>query len=104
MATEHVLWEGFVVIILDNSPGKAEFVVQECLNSGTRDFLIVFGDITQFFDVLTSPRYAEYINPTTRFPKLKVSEIDSDSEYQYVRWEYESDVVQHASAVGCGTK
>ena len=88
------------MIILDNSPGKAEFVVQECLNSGTRDFLIVFGDITQFFDVLTSPRYAEYINPTTRFPKLKVSEIDSE----YVRWEYESDVVQHASAVGCGAK
>ena len=98
LATDSSLWEGQVVINADKNPGKAEFVVQECLNDGTRDFLIS-GDLTQFFHVLTSPRYAEYINPTTKFPKLKLSQIDTD----YVVWAYESDICA-ACKCGCGAK
>ena len=58
---------------------KAEFVVQECLNSGTRDF-VMFGSegLPEFFDILTSPRYVRYINPTTRFPNLKLIEVHND--------------------------
>ena len=75
LATDYSLWKGFVVIWADKNPRKAEFVVQECLNSGTRDFMIV-GDLPDFFEVLSSPRYARYINPTARFPNMKLLELD----------------------------
>ena len=85
LATDYSLWKGYVVIGADKNPSKAEFVVQKCLNSGTRDFLIC-GDLADFFAVLTSPRYARYIDPTTRFPNLKLCDMDSD----HVSWIDES--------------
>ena len=86
LATDYSLWKGYVMIGADKNPRKAEFVVQECLNSGTRDFLIC-GDLIDFFEVLTSPRYARYINPTVRFPNLKLIETCSD----LVAWSTDPD-------------
>ena len=75
LATDNSLWKGYVVINADKNPRKAEFVVQECLHSGTRDFLIV-GDLADFYEVLTSPRYARFINPTARLPNWKLLDMD----------------------------
>ena len=90
LATDYSLWKGIegtrtghVVIAADGDPGKAEFVVQECLNSDTRGFLM-YGTLDDFFPVLTSPRYAEYINPTARFPNLKLSEVNHTMER--IKW------------------
>ena len=30
------------------------------------------GNLDDFYPVLTSPRYADFINPSKRFPKLKI--------------------------------
>merc|ERR1712037_901432 len=81
------------MINADKNPGKAEFVVQECLNSDTMDFHL-YGDVAGFFDVLTSPRYAEFINPTARFPYLKLEEKGSD----HIFW---SDVRYHIAECKC---
>ena len=75
LVTDNSLWKGYVVIRADKNPRKAEFVVQECLNSGTRDFWIN-GDLADFYEVLTSPRYARFINPTVRFPNWKLLDMD----------------------------
>ena len=74
---------GGLVCSADKNPGKAEFVVQECLNSGTREFTII-GDLADYYDVLTSPRYAEYINPTMRFPNLKLSISGYDDDLKWI--------------------
>ena len=73
LATDSSLWSAKwgVVITAGGDPRKAEFVVQECLNSGTRSFHMV-GSLHDLYPILTSPRYAEYINPTTRLPHLKL--------------------------------
>ena len=75
LATDYTLWMGGVVIRAANNPRKAEFVVQECLNSGTREFS-VYGRPRPPY---VSPRYAGYPNPTTRFPNLKLSFVGSHS-------------------------
>ena len=77
LATDYSLWKGHVLIEAAKNPRRAEFVVQECLNSGTKKFEI-FGNMDDFYPVLTSPRYAEFINPTKRFPNLKVSKPVGD--------------------------
>ena len=68
-ATSHPL--EWVTITAGGDPEKVEFVVQECLNSRIRSFTL-HGSVADVYPVLTSPRYAEYINPTTRFPNLKL--------------------------------
>ena len=37
-------------------------------------------NLDDLYPVLTSPRYAEYINPTVRFPSLKISKPVGDYE------------------------
>ena len=81
LATDYSLWKGYVTIG-NITPRKVEFVVQNCLNGGTRD-LEIFGDLAEFLPVLTSPRYAGYINPTTRFPNLKLSGVVGP---HYIQW------------------
>ena len=73
LATDCSLWKGYVQIAAAKNPRRAEFVVQECLNSGTKTFVLTGEDLDELYPVLTSPRYAEYINPSKRFPKLKIS-------------------------------
>ena len=81
LATDSTLWGDIVMINADKNPGKAKFVVQECINSNTRDFHL-YGDVADYFDVLTSPRYADVINPTTRFPQMILEEKGSEC----IRW------------------
>ena len=71
LATDYSLWKGHVLIEAAKNPRRAEFVVQECLNSGTKTFEM-WGYLDVFYPVLTSPRYADFINPSKRFPKLKL--------------------------------
>ena len=40
LATDCSLWKGSVWIHPRGDPGKVEFVVQKCLNSGTREFVL----------------------------------------------------------------
>ena len=54
LATDYSLWKGVVMIRADNDPRRAEFVVQERLNSGTSVFLMI-GNLEDYFDVLTCP-------------------------------------------------
>ena len=39
LVTDRSLWDGFVRIHADKNPEKFELVVQECLNSGTVQFI-----------------------------------------------------------------
>ena len=86
LATDYSLWEGIVVIGAKKNPRRAEFIVQKCLNSGTKTFL-VYGNFAELYPVLTSPRFDRYINPTKRFPSLKLSPIDSHPD------DYDDDLV-----------
>ena len=85
LATDYSFWQGLVVIRNPIDPRKAEFVVQECLNSGTREFYMDFMDnLEMLYDLLTCSRYADFINPTKRFPNLKlVRPMDSDMELHW---------------------
>ena len=90
LATDYSLWKGIVVIGAAKNPRRAEFVVQECLNSGTKKF-VMCGNMDDLYPVLTSPRYAEYINPTKRFPNLKISKpVGDDSKGFDLAWYDES--------------
>ena len=80
LATDRSLWEGVVSIKAAKNPRRAEFIVQECLNSGTHTFVMCAENLDDLYPVLTSPRYAEYINPTKRFPNLKISKPVGDDE------------------------
>ena len=68
------------MISAEKNPIRAEFVVQECLNKGTRTF-VMYGEFAEFYPVLTSPRFDRYINPTKRFPNLKLAPIDPDDDF-----------------------
>ena len=63
LATDPSLWKGSVKIWMDDGRAmrKDRFVVQECLNSGTREFTMLECGM----------QGANMANPTTRFPKLK---------------------------------
>ena len=63
LATDPSLWKGSVKIWMKNGRAmrKDRFVVQECLNSGTREFTMLECGM----------QGANMANPTTRFPKLK---------------------------------
>ena len=74
------LWEGDVWIWADKNPEKFEFVVQECLHSGTSDFS-VFGELADFYDILTSPRYNEFMDPNKKIHNLKLDMFDATSNY-----------------------
>ena len=59
LATDSSLWKGSVFIHMGGRPEKGEFVIQECLNSGTKSFTM-YGDVGQ-----------KLANPNPRFPNLK---------------------------------
>ena len=88
LATDHSLWEGLVEIGAKKNPRRAEFVVQECLNSRTKIFVMVgmVGSFAEFYPVLTSPRFDRYINPTKRFPNLKLLTIDQGNYKNNIMW------------------
>ena len=71
LATDYSFWQGRVEILNPTDPRQIEFVVQECLNPGTRLFVLRFPN-DEVYDLLTCPRYAEFINPAKRFPNLKL--------------------------------
>ena len=90
LATDYSFWQGTVVLFNPTDPKKVEFVVQECLNPGTWLFGLCFqeGDV---YDLLTCPRYAEFINPAKRFPNLKlVRPVD----YDCLQWRWSDDSSQ----------
>ena len=63
LATDSSMWRGHVGICTDGGLyWKAEFVVQECLNEGTEEFTVL-GDDRQV---------VEMVDPTTKFPNLKL--------------------------------
>ena len=82
----------------DKNPEKLEFVVQECLTSFTDEFL-VSGDLTEFFPVMNSPRYAEFINPTARFHNLQPIVRDDYVVWSDVR--HDADASIRATACKC---
>ena len=93
LATDSSLWKGHVVILagIASSPGTAEFVVQQCLHSGTHWFEIE-GNLQALYPILSNPRYAQYINPTARHPHLK-RDLDVDENYG-LNWVDEEGEVQ----------
>ena len=91
LATDCSLWKGYVQISAAKNPRRAEFIVQECLNSGTHTFVMCAENLDDLYPVLTSPRYAEYINPTKRYPNLKISKpVGDDSKGFELAWYDES--------------
>ena len=44
------------------------------------------GDIAEFYPVLTSPRFDRYINPTRRFPNLKLLTIEQGHDWIDLDW------------------
>ena len=79
LATNYSLWKG--VVVIDPccptcfNTSEWEYVVQECLNNGTRRFVV---------DPEWYIKWA-HTDPTTRFPKLKLhreNESDSDAEWE----------------------
>ena len=72
LATDYSFWQGTVVIVFNpTDPRNLEFVVQKCLNPGTREFVLFFFG-SDVYDLLACPRYAEFINPAKRFPNLEL--------------------------------
>ena len=69
LARESSLWKGCVVIHPGVCPKKAEFVVEECLNSGTTTF-----DMIGYHKGLHAIRD---VDPTIRFPNLKLAVLGS---------------------------
>ena len=89
LATDETLWalappsygsSCGAVIGARGDPGRAEFVVQECLNSKTKGLTLV-GGLHELYPVLSSPRFAQHINPTTRFPNWKLSVPKGDQYF-----------------------
>ena len=90
LATDYSFWQGNVVIFNPTDPRKVEFVVQKCLNPGTRLFALCFPN-SDVYDLLTCPRYAEFINPSKRFPNLKLKRpIDNNC----LDWRWSDDSSQ----------
>ena len=80
LATDFSLWKGNVHVgipVLERGR-KDEFVVRECINSGTRVF-IMWGDAERLAD------------PTTRFPKLKRQVESGHWQMVYRRNDEDSD-------------
>merc|ERR1712039_578691 len=76
VATDCSFWQGKVEFLNPTDPRKIEFVVQRCLNPGTREFILCYEGRNKcdlLYDLLTCPRYAEFINPTKRFPNLRLA-------------------------------
>ena len=80
LATDRSLWAWYAEIRADNNPERLEFVVQECLNSRTKGFTLV-GGLHELYPVLSSPRFDQHINPTTRFPNWKLSVPKGDQYF-----------------------
>ena len=83
LATDRSLWEGYVWIHADKNPEKLEFVVQNCLNSDTWYF-----GVFDFVPGMNSPRCTEFINPTSKFPRLKLEEVADDVSEHLVKNTY----------------
>ena len=79
LVSDFSLWKGHVTILAYSDPRTVEFVVQRCLHSGTHWFEIE-GGLQALYPILTSPRYAHYIDPTFRHPHLK-RDLDVDENY-----------------------
>ena len=92
LATDYSFWQGTVVIRNPTDPRKIEFIVQKCLNPGTREFVLAYPqDSDEVYDLLTCPRYAEFINPAKRFANLKlVRPID----FNFLEWRWSDDSSQ----------
>ena len=101
LVTDYSFWQGIVFIFgpadrrkHHSEPctfRKVEYVVQKCLNPGTREFLLCSEDNDDVYDLLTCPRYAEFINPAKRFPNLKlVRPVD----YDCLQWRWSDDSSQ----------
>ena len=70
MVTDSSLWKGCVQVLIPARGRKDEFVIRECLNIGTREF-IMKGDPVHL------------ASPTRRFPRLKlVSQKSGACGYQ----------------------
>ena len=82
LATDYTLWARpwSITVAARGDPERVEFIVQKCLNSGSRGLRLV-GSMEELYPVLTSPRYNEYINPTTRFPNWKLSVPKGDQYF-----------------------
>merc|ERR1712117_60612 len=72
LATDYTLWARpwSITVCARGDPERVEFIVQRCLNSGSRGMRLI-GSLQELYPVLTSPRYNEYINPTARFPSWR---------------------------------
>ena len=94
LATDYSFWQGKVEFINPSDPRKIEFVVQQCLNPGTREFFLCYEGENMcdlLYDLLTCPRYAEFINPSKRFPNLKLKRpIDNNC----LDWRWSDDSSQ----------
>ena len=78
LATDYTLWARpwSIMVAARRDPERVEFIVQKCLNSGSRGMRLM-GSLQELYPVLTSPRYSQYINPNARFPSWK---------FEVVRW------------------
>merc|ERR1712117_810840 len=78
LATDYTLWARpwSIMVAARGDPERVEFIVQKCLNSGSRGMRLM-GSLQELYPVLTSPRYSQYINPNARFPSWK---------FEVVRW------------------
>ena len=78
LATDNSLWRGCVVIHPLGDLGKTEFVVQKCLNSGTRTFDMIAGCACASRCLQCPWPGLVDVDPTARFPNLKLA---SSGEY-----------------------
>ena len=93
LATDHSFWQGTVVIHNPTDPRKVEFIVQKCLNPGTREFVLAYPqDSDEAYDLLTCPRYDEFINPAKRFPNLKL--VRPIIDFNCLEWRWSDDSSQ----------
>merc|ERR1712024_301315 len=86
LATDCSLWKGSVWIHPRGDPGKVEFVVQKCLNSGTREFVLSEDEPSAENAHLDPPCYLcrrhgtrGLENETERFPNMRLVYAARDS-------------------------
>ena len=97
LATNYSLWKGLALVGIDPcwpswyfNTSEWEYVVQKCLNSGTRRF-VVFVERWRFVE-LWGVEHGEHADPTTRFPKLEFQFAwDNGYDERISDWWYSSD-------------
>ena len=85
LATDYTLWARpwSITVCARGDPERVEFIVQKCLNSGSGGMRLI-GNLQNLYPVLTSPRYNEYINPTSRFPNWKFKVVPRSNELYWI--------------------